>query len=100
MTKSREEIAATRDDAQWEWLRAHLERGALIRVSSELDLVDVALKVANDDAAAVQQWLASGEIRRPVPLEIEAWDTNRTLTFSMIIVSPYILFQENQRILQ
>ncbi len=34
---SREELASSIAEAEWEWLRAHLERGGLIVVARDLD---------------------------------------------------------------
>lgn len=93
-TATREELAHMIDDAEWDWLRTHLERGGLVLVDGSLDLADAALKIARDDASAVGEWIANGMIGKPTAEQIAAWDGDRTKTFSMLVVSPYVLIQE------
>lgn len=94
MTVSKEEIVQTMDIAEWEWLRAHLERGGLITVDKDLDLGEAAYRVAIDDGAIVQGWIEAGAIGRPTSDQIARWDEEPGKRFSMIIVSPYVLIQE------
>lgn len=94
MTPSKEEFALAIDEAEWEWLRAHMERGGLILVDDSLDLADAALKVAEDDADAIEQWIVAGRIGKPSNTQIHDWDTNRQKRFAMLIVSPFVLIQE------
>lgn len=94
MTKTREELTHDKMESDWGGLRAHLERGGLIVVDSSLDLVDVALKVAEDDATAIGQWISGGALTKPSVEQIALWDADKQKSFSMLIVSPYILIQE------
>lgn len=94
MIPSKEELALSIDEAEWDWLRAHLERGGIILVDDSLDLADAALKVVGDDAAAIEQWVASGRMGKPTGSQINAWDADRHKKFSMLIVSPFVLIQE------
>ena len=94
MPASREELAVTIDVAEWDWLRAHLERGGLILVTAGLDLSDVGMKVAADDLAAVKELVDTGSLSKPSLDQIAAWDQHRQKLFRTLIVSPYILFQE------
>ncbi|MHB8056856.1 MAG: DUF2288 domain-containing protein [Desulfuromonadaceae bacterium] len=94
MLPSKEEMALTIDEADWSSLRAHLNRGGLILVDDSLDLVDTALKVAADDIAIIQHLLEIGMIGKPSESKIRTWEENVNKKFSMLIVSPYVLFQE------
>ena len=94
MTPSREELALSIDEAEWGWLRAHLERGGIILVDDCLDLADAAMKVAGDDAEAIEQWVRDGRIGKPTESQVHDWDTNRHKKFAMLIVSPFVLIQE------
>ncbi len=94
MKLSREELARNVDDAEWGVLRAHLERGGLITVASGLDIVEVGLKIATNDSAAVGAWIADGKLAKPTAEDISVWDTTRGKTFRCLIVSPYVLMQE------
>jgi len=94
MLPTKEELALSIDEAEWDWLRAHLERGGIILVDDRLDLADAALKVAGDDAEAIERWLVSGTIGKPTESQIHAWDADRHKKFAMLIVSPFVLIQE------
>lgn len=94
MTATRTEIAATMDEAQWEWLRAHLERGGVIVVSQDIDLVDAAVAIAEDDSQKVGDWIAGAKIGKPSAVDIAAWNADPAKLFRMIVVSPYVLIQE------
>lgn len=93
MTTTREELALTIDEARWDWLRAHLERGGLIVVAADLDLADAGEKIASDDAAAVGGWIGAGKLTKPSAEQIEAWDAAPETAFRMLVVSPYVLIQ-------
>ena len=90
----KEELAAKIDVADWHLLRAHLERGGLIVVDSLLDLVEVGVGVAADDVKAIERWLLSGLLGKPTARQIEQWDAEQGKRFLCLIVSPYVLVQE------
>ncbi len=90
-----EVLGGTVDDAEWEALRPHAERGALILVSPELDLADVGAKFADDETEAVQGWLEAGKIARPTEEQLKEWDQRPSRPFRFLIVRPYVLAQEH-----
>jgi hypothetical protein len=90
---TREELALMVDMARWEWLREHLERGGLIVVAPELDLVEAGIGIAVDDTAALQGWIAAGAIARPSPEQLFDWDATPETMFRMLIISPFVLIQ-------
>jgi hypothetical protein len=94
MLPSKEEMALTIDEADWSCLRAHLQRGGLILVDDALDLADTAHKVAVDDIEIIQQLVEQGMIGKPSDEKIRSWEENLSKKFAMLIVSPYVLFQE------
>lgn len=44
----------------WRELERHFARGVVIRVAEDLDLVEVAYRMAKDDRPAVERWLTEG----------------------------------------
>lgn len=94
MLPSKEELALTIDEADWSILRAHLGRGGLILVDDALDLADTAHKVAADDIAIIQNLVEHGMIGKPSEAKIRTWEEDKQKKFAMLIVSPYVLFQE------
>lgn len=89
-----QELAGQVDTAQWEWLRAHNERGALIVVDGMLELAQVGDRIAADDMASVQAWLASGLLAKPTREQLDRWDAEPHAPFAMLVISPYVLIQQ------
>ena len=96
MLPSNEEMGLTIDEADWSWLRAHLKRGGLILVDDSLDLAETAHKVAADDIAIIQHLVENGMIGKPSDSKIQSWEEDTQKKFAMLIVSPYVLFQEKR----
>ncbi|BDV44796.1 hypothetical protein GURASL_37190 [Geotalea uraniireducens] len=94
MKTTQEELATQIDEAQWDWLRAHLERGGLICVAADLDIAAVGERIAADDAASVQTWIETRKLTKPTAEQIAAWDGDQTVRFTTLIISPYVLIQE------
>lgn len=92
--KTREELALNIDEAQWQWLKPHLERGGLITVSAELDLAEAGERIAADDSDAVSAWISAGKVGKPTGDEIGKWDCLPEKKFLTLIVSPFVLIQE------
>jgi hypothetical protein len=94
MIPSREELATQRIEAEWGSLRAHLERGGLIVVAGDLDLLNVALSVTGDDSSNIRRWIGDGQLAKPSESQIRDWNADPTRIFTMLITSPYVLIQE------
>jgi hypothetical protein len=89
-----EKLADEIEDVEWHWLRPHLERGALILVAPDLDLVEAAARISADDTVQVSAWIAAGRLTKPTREQIADWDEDPTRTFRMLIVQPYVLIQD------
>ena len=94
MIPSKEEMALEIDEAEWSFLRSHLQRGGLILVDDSLDLADTAHKVAADEAETIQHLVEIGMIGKPSDAKIRTWEEDTHKKFAMLIVSPYVLIQE------
>ncbi|HEY5974145.1 MAG TPA: DUF2288 domain-containing protein [Geobacteraceae bacterium] len=92
--KTKDELALSVDEAEWQWLKPHTERGGLITVAPDLELAEAGIRIVEDDAALVRDWIISGRLGRPSPEQLAAWDATPTRRFQMLIVSPYILIKE------
>lgn len=78
----------------WRDLAPHAERGAILLVDAELDLLDVAQKTAKDDTAAIGAWLNQKKLAKPVIEQLEAWNRTPDRPFRFVIVAPYVFIQE------
>jgi len=78
---------------QWPELERHFARGNVIKVTVGMDLVDVALNVAENNTTMVQAWLADGRIARADMPDAEDWHM-RQPAFWAVVVAPWVLVQE------
>ena len=76
----------------WKELQRHFAGGAVIAVSDELDLIDVAARIANDDKASVMQWLNENRICKVSDAQANAWLENDAALWT-VVVKPWILVQ-------
>ena len=91
---TREELVTQMIEAEWGALRAHLERGGLIVVAADLDLLSVAICVTGDESPSIRRWINEGKLAKPSESQIRDWDADSTRIFTMLITSPYVLIQE------
>ncbi|MBD2107375.1 DUF2288 domain-containing protein [Nodosilinea sp. FACHB-13] len=80
--------------ADWAWISPHANRGAVVVVDRQLDLVEVGMAIATDNTAAVNRWIAEALITKPSPLQLEVWDQATKKQFQSLIVQPFVLVQE------
>lgn len=77
----------------WPELQRHFARGVLIKVAPELDLVEVAVCVAEDRRERVAAWLASGALARADDADARTWQA-RGGSFWAVVTAPWVLAQE------
>lgn len=77
----------------WPELERHFARGVVIRVAGDLDLVEVATRLANDDSLAVERWLADGRIAHLDPDTARDW-SGRDPELWAVVVAPWVAVQE------
>lgn len=79
----------------WKPLSPHAKRGALVLVDARLDLVDVALAVAQDDSPRVRQWMEARQLLKPTEAQVADWQGDTEERFTVVIVQPYVLAQRD-----
>ncbi|MFZ6771816.1 DUF2288 domain-containing protein [Undibacterium sp. SXout7W] len=77
----------------WSELLRHFATGNVIAVESTLDLVDVAVAMANDDANVVGQLLSSGKIAKVSDTQAQLW-LEQDLNLWTVVVKPWVLVQQ------
>ncbi|PCI22518.1 MAG: hypothetical protein COB62_01355 [Piscirickettsiaceae bacterium] len=80
---------------EWKDLERFFARGNLLRVASELDLVDAALEVANDNKPIVEKWLVESLLTGVSNEEAELWEKGESTLWSVIVL-PWILVQDRK----
>lgn len=94
MSATKEELKKTLDEAEWSWLKPHLQRDAVILVASDLDLLEVGMVVANDQKSQMKSWIEKGKIYKPTPGQTQNWDQTPSRRFLCLVIQPYVLIQE------
>ena len=78
---------------RWQELEVHFARGVVIRVASELDLVEVAVGFANDDKQAVERWITAGQVEHLGMETARDWN-ERDPELWAVVVAPWVVVQE------
>lgn len=89
LNKLHDEIQST----EWEALKAHQDREAILMISSDLKLAEVGLLLAEDRVDEVKSLMKSGKLKRPTNDQLEAWNSDPSRKFLFVIVQPYVLIQ-------
>jgi len=89
----RQQLNAQTGRLGWKELERHFARGSVIKVAGELDLVEVAACVAQDDKATIEFWLASGRLAPADTEDALVWH-GRQAEFWAVVVAPWVLVQE------
>lgn len=76
----------------WSELQRYFASGLVIQVNEELDLVDVATRVAKDDTAAVSQWMSENRLGKVDDEQAQAWLETDAQVWA-VVVRPWILVQ-------
>lgn len=95
MQELRAQLAEALDEAELEWLKPHIQRDVVVVVHPQLDLLDVGIAIARDDALTVQHWISEQLIHKPSLNQLADWNTDQTKRFQALIVQPYVLVQES-----
>ncbi|ESA33057.1 putative conserved small protein [Leptolyngbya sp. Heron Island J] len=91
----RQDLANMVGPTQWDWLKPHIARDAVVFVDPQLDLVEVGMALTNDNVQSVQRWIGEQLITKPTREQLEAWGvTGPTNQLQSLIVQPYVLVQE------
>lgn len=77
----------------WPELEKHFARGVVIRVSAELDLIEVAAAVVKDDKEAMAHWKKSSQVDLANEEDARDWH-QRQPAFWAVVAAPWVLIQE------
>ena len=89
----RAELKGMIGPVQWEWLKPHVQRDAVVVVNPKLDLAAVGAAIANDNTQAVERWITEQLIRKPNAEQLAIWSSHNK-RFASLIVQPYVLVQD------
>jgi hypothetical protein len=76
----------------WKELQRFFASGVAIAVSPELDLVEVAFQISEDNKKQVAAWLSEGKVGAVSDAQALAWYEADAEVWG-VVVSPYVLVQ-------
>ena len=82
--------------AAWEDVHPHIIRGVVF-LALNVPLVDVGIALAIDDRPMIESLIEANQLRRPMPEDLTRWADKKT-RFAALIVSPFVLIQEEAEI--
>ncbi|MFT7267594.1 MAG: hypothetical protein ACI9LL_000967 [Porticoccus sp.] len=88
----REELNAETAKIYWKEVETFFANGAVIYVSSELDLIDVAMDICLDNKLKVQQWMSDNLVNKVSDQQALEWLSGDTVLWSLV-VKPWVLVQ-------
>jgi hypothetical protein len=77
----------------WQELEPHFAKGVVITVSKDLDLIEVAAAVVEDNKDQVSAWMESKQIAHAVDKDAIEWGM-RDPMFWAVVSAPWVLVQE------
>jgi hypothetical protein len=78
----------------WDELQRHFARGVVLVAAPGLDLIDVAARLVEDNAASVQAWTDTGALQRADLDRARDWEARRP-EFWAVVVAPWVVVQES-----
>lgn len=88
----REELMRETAKIPWQELQRFFANGSTIYVSPELDLIEVAWAICQDNKARVQDWLAVGQVGQVTDQQAMKWLEGDARVWS-VVVKPWVLVQ-------
>lgn len=79
----------------WTELQRFYARGQVVRVAADLDLIEAAMAVAEDDKDQVKPWLDKGLFGDVAPAQAQDW-YDRGASLWTVVVAPWVLVQEDR----
>lgn len=80
----------------WSELQRQFAAGGVIAVDPELDLVDVAARIAADDKQSVERWMETRQVAQVLDEQAQQWLEKNAMLWT-VVVKPWILVQERRQ---
>ena len=76
----------------WSELEQHFARGSVVKVSVEMDLIEVAVIISNDDKKAVEKLMEEGKVANASMEDAKVWH-ECSAEFWAVVIAPWVLVQ-------
>jgi len=81
---------------KWAELERHFAQSSVVYVSADLDLINVALRIAHDDKESVTRWMTEGKIAKVTDVQARSWAASEMSLWACVI-SPFVLVQPEKK---
>lgn len=81
---------------KWSELERHFAQGNVVYVSEQLDLIEVALRIAHDDKESLQRWMTEGKVHKVKDEQAQSWAVGDATLWASV-VSPFVLVQPEKK---
>ena len=88
----KEELLQETAKIGWQELQRFFANGSTVYVAPELDLIDVAWEICQDNKAKIEAWMADGQVGQVSDEQALAWLETDALVWS-VVVKPWVLVQ-------
>ena len=78
----------------WQALERYFAGGKVLHIAPELDLIEVAACISEDNANAVQNWVATQQLRHLTDDTAKQWVEENPDNLWAIVVAPWVLVQQ------
>ncbi|MBH3440754.1 DUF2288 domain-containing protein [Pseudomonas sp. JZ134] len=79
-------------EISWQELQPHFAKGSLLRVDAEIDLIEAAEAIVQDNTGKVSAWLTSGQMAKVTEDEARGFLVSDPV-FWAVVVAPWVLIQ-------
>ena len=79
----------------WQELEKHFARGAIRVISSDSNLIDLAMDIAQNKTDNITNAISNNSIFEPTNSQALHWQQNNS-NFLCVVVAPFVLIQENE----
>ena len=90
---NKESILLETSTVPWHELQRLFASGVVISISGELDLIETAYLMVQDDKESIEAFMQQDKIQHVSNEQAKKWYTENTLLWS-VVVKPWVLVQE------
>jgi hypothetical protein len=77
----------------WRDLQTYFARGHVVRVSPQLDLLDVASELTADNKAQFEHWMSADQVGEVTPDQARRWYEQDAQLWA-VVVAPWVMVQD------
>jgi len=92
----RQDIFAGTAKIAWTHLQSLFASGKVIYVAHNLDLIETALQISNDNTEVVKEWMENGKLAHISDEQARLW-INSDASVWAVVIKPWVLVQDIEK---